>query len=30
LAVAEAELRSEGQAEPVAHAIGTYAIPRRT
>jgi uncharacterized protein (TIGR00369 family) len=30
LAIAEATLRSEGQAEPVAHAVGTYAVPRRT
>lgn len=30
LAIAEATLRSQGQAEPVAHVVGTYAIPRRT
>ena len=28
LAVGEVTLYSEGQAEPVAHAVGTYAIPR--
>jgi uncharacterized protein (TIGR00369 family) len=28
LAVGEVELFSEGEAEPVAHAVGTYAIPR--
>lgn len=29
LAVGEVTLYSEGQAEPVAHAVGTYAIPAR-
>jgi len=28
LAVGEVSLYSEGDAEPVAHAVGTYAIPR--
>ena len=28
LAVGEVNLYSEGQDEPVAHAVGTYAIPR--
>jgi uncharacterized protein (TIGR00369 family) len=29
LAIAEASLFSEGQGEPVAHAVGTYAVPPR-
>jgi acyl-coenzyme A thioesterase PaaI-like protein len=29
LAVGEVTLYSEGVAEPVAHAVGTYSIPRR-
>jgi acyl-coenzyme A thioesterase PaaI-like protein len=29
LAIAEATLRSEGGEEPVAHAVGTYAVPPR-
>ena len=28
LAIGEVNLYSEGQAEPVAHAVGTYAIPK--
>jgi acyl-coenzyme A thioesterase PaaI-like protein len=28
LAVGEVSLYSEGLAEPVAHVVGTYAIPR--
>ncbi len=28
LAVGEVDVYSEGEAEPVAHAVGTYAIPR--
>ena len=28
LAVGEVTLRSDGQQEPVAHAVGTYSIPR--
>ena len=28
LAVGEVSIYSEGQADPVAHAVGTYAIPR--
>lgn len=30
LAVGEVSLYSEGQAEPVAHVVGTYSIPPRT
>ncbi|WP_169728377.1 PaaI family thioesterase [Geminicoccus roseus] len=30
LAIAEARLFSEGNVEPVAHAVGTYAIPPRS
>ncbi|HEX2525208.1 MAG TPA: PaaI family thioesterase [Geminicoccus sp.] len=30
LAIAEATLRSDGQVEPVAHAVGTYALPGRS
>ena len=29
LAVGEVNIYSEGHADPVAHAVGTYAIPRR-
>ncbi|MFY7866572.1 PaaI family thioesterase [Roseateles sp.] len=29
LAVGEVDLYSDGEPEPVAHAVGTYAIPRR-